>query len=119
MSRREEVRFAVKALPLGGPDGAELMRSMMPHPLVYQELPYDPEFGLYNSRLVALRFPRVSAEEMYWAVRREAVLRHTGEYTLEVRGPDAERLLNLVFTLYFSPKVGDLSRAIDSLRRTS
>ena len=28
-------------------------------------------------------------------------------------------ILNLVFTLYFSPKVGDLSRAIDSLRRTS
>ena len=98
MFRREEVRFAVKALPLGGPNRAELERTMMPHPLVYHELPYDPEFGLYNSRLVSLRFPNVSAENMYWAVRREAVFRHTGEYTLEISGPDAEKLLNLVFT---------------------
>ena len=110
MFRREEVRFAVKALPLGGPNRAELMRTMMPHPLVYQELPYDPEFGLYNSRLVALRFPNVSAEDMYWAVRREAVLRHTGEYTLEIRGPDAEKLLNKVFTRDMSKvKVGRCS----------
>ncbi len=110
MSRREEVRFAVKALPLGGPNRAELMRTMMPHPLVYQELPYDPEFGLYNNRLVALRFPSVPAEDMYWAVRREAVLRHTGEYALEIRGPDAERLLNLVFTRDVSKvKVGRCS----------
>ena len=36
---------------------SELERTMMPHPLVYHELPYDPEFGLYNSRLVSLRFP--------------------------------------------------------------
>jgi len=98
MGRREEVRFAAKSLPLDGPNRAELMRTMMPHPLVYQELPFDPEFGLYNNRLVALRFPSVPAEDMYWAVRREAVLRHTGEYTLEIRGPDAERLLNRVFT---------------------
>jgi len=98
MRRVDEVRFAVKALPAEGPNRAELMRTMMPHPLVYQELPYDPEFGLYNNRLVALRFPSVSAEDMYWAVRREAVLRHTGEYTLEISGTDAVRLLNLVFT---------------------
>lgn len=97
MSRREEVRFAVKALSLNGPNRAELKRTMMPHPLVYQELPYDPEFGLYNNRLVALRFPAVPADEMYWAVRRQAVLRHTGEYVLEVRGPDAERLLEMIF----------------------
>lgn len=110
MSRREEVRFAVKALPLGGPNRAELMRTMMPHPLVYQELPYDPEFGLYNSRLVALRFPSVPAEEMYWAVRREAVTRHTGEYALEISGPDAVNLLNLVFTRDVSKvKVGRCS----------
>ena len=98
MQRREEVRFAVKAVSPEGPNRVELMRTMMPHPLVYQELPFDPEFGLYNNRLVALRFPSVSAEDMYWAVRRKAVLRHTGEYTLEIRGPDAEKLLNLVFT---------------------
>ena len=98
MPRREDVRFAVKALPSDDPLGAESMRSMMPHPLVYQELPYDPEFGLYNNRVVAQRFPGVSADEIYWAVRREAVLRHTGEYALEIKGPDAEKLLNLVYT---------------------
>ncbi|MEQ8603429.1 MAG: aminomethyltransferase family protein [Marivibrio sp.] len=110
MPRREEVRFAVKALPLGGPNRAELMRTMMPHPLVYQELPFDPEFGLYNNRLVALRFPSVPAEDMYWAIRREAVTRHTGEYALEIRGPDAVRLLNFVFTRDVSKvKVGRCS----------
>jgi len=110
MPRREEVRFAVKALPLGGPNRAELMRTMMPHPLVYQELPFDPEFGLYNNRLVSLRFPSVPAEDMYWAVRREAVTRHTGEYALEIRGPDAVRLLNFVFTRDVSKvKVGRCS----------
>jgi hypothetical protein len=70
MQRREDVRFAVKAVSPKGPNRAELMRTMMPHPLVYQELPFDPEFGIYNNRLVALRFQSVPAEDMYWAVRR-------------------------------------------------
>ncbi|MEJ1994875.1 MAG: hypothetical protein P8X75_06625 [Limibacillus sp.] len=44
----------MKAVSPEGPNRVELMRTMMPHPLVYQELPFDPEFGLYDNRLVAL-----------------------------------------------------------------
>ena len=40
----DEVRFAVKALPAAGSRPNELTRTMAPHPLVYQELPYDPEY---------------------------------------------------------------------------
>jgi glycine cleavage system aminomethyltransferase T len=41
---------------------------------------------------------KVPADEAYWKLRRQAILRHTGELPIEIRGPDAERLLNLVFT---------------------
>lgn len=34
----------------------------------------------------------------YWKLRRQVILRHTSELPIEVRGPDAEQLLNLVFT---------------------
>ena len=37
-------------------------------------------------------------DEMYWAVRTGVILRHTGELPIEISGPDAETLLNLVFT---------------------
>lgn len=98
MHRVEGVRFAVKALPGDGAKGEEFMRAMAPHPLVHQELPYDPEFGLYNGRLVAQHLTSATPEEMYWTIRRKAVLRHTGELPLEIRGADAERFLDLVFT---------------------
>ncbi len=35
---------------------------------------------------------------MYWKVRTEAIFRHTGELPIEIRGSDAEALLNRVFT---------------------
>jgi aminomethyltransferase len=70
---------------------------MLPHPLSYQELAHDPEYMLYNSRLTPSAFVDVSDDEMYWKVRREVILRHTGELPIEIVGPDAERLLNRVF----------------------
>ena len=51
INESEEVRFAVKALPASGARPNELTHTMAPHPLVYQELPYDPEYLLYNHRL--------------------------------------------------------------------
>ena len=91
------LRFVVKALPADGVPPSEFSRTMAPHPLMYQELPHDPEYQLYNDRLTPVRFADVTADEMYWKVRREVVLRHTGEMPIEFVGPDAERLANRVF----------------------
>ena len=93
-----EVRFAVKALPAAGTRPNETTRTMAPHPLVYQELPYDPEYLLCNHRLTATRQSTATPDEADWQVRRQVILRHTGELPLEVRGPDAERMLDRVFT---------------------
>lgn len=95
--RLDGLRFAVKAIEQTVRRPTEFARSMLPHPLSYQELPRDPEYMLYNSRLTPSAFVDVSDDEMYWKVRREVILRHTGELPIEIVGPDAERLLNRVF----------------------
>lgn len=96
------LEFVVKAVSSGrGPD--EFRQAMRPHPLVHQELPHDPHFGIYNRRLRSLEYSRVPSEDLYWRLRRQVGLAHTGELVTEVRGPDAEAMLNRVFT-------GDVSR---------
>lgn len=92
------VRFAV--LPQPSEDGRsnEFARTMAPHPLVYQELPYGPEYTIYNGRLTAMSMTSATRDGAYWSLRRQAILRHTGELPIEIKGPDAERLLNRVFT---------------------
>lgn len=90
-------RFAVKAIEQTSRRPTEFARSMLPHPLSYQELAHDPEYMLYNSRLTPSALVDVSDDEMYWKVRRDVILRHTGELPIEIVGPDAERLLNRVF----------------------
>jgi aminomethyltransferase len=90
-------RFAVKAIEQTTKRPLELARTMLPHPLSYQELAHDPEYVLYNGRLTPSAFSDVSDDEMYWKVRREVILRHTGELPIEIVGPDAERLLDHVF----------------------
>ena len=83
---------------------------MVPHPLSYQELPYDPEYTLYNNRLTPESLNHVTEDEMYWKVRTEVVFRHTGELPIEISGPDAESLLNRIFTRDVSKvKVGRCS----------
>lgn len=104
------LRFAVKAIEQTSKRPTEFARSMLPHPLSYQELAHDPEYMLYNSRLTPSAFVDVSDDEMYWKVRREVILRHTGELPIEIVGPDAERLLNRVFARDVSKvKVGRCS----------
>jgi len=95
---RPNIRFAVLPLPSEGVRTTEFARTMAPHPLVYQELPYEPQFTIYNRRLTAMSMARMPADEAYWLLRRHAILRHTGELPIEIRGPDAVRLLNRVFT---------------------
>jgi glycine cleavage system aminomethyltransferase T len=92
------LRFAVLPLSGEGARQSEFARTMAPHPLVYQEIPYDPQYTIYNRRLTAMTMTNGSADDAYWKLRRHAILRHTGELPIEVRGPDAEKLLNLVFT---------------------
>ncbi|MDX1616888.1 MAG: aminomethyltransferase family protein, partial [Candidatus Promineifilaceae bacterium] len=67
-------------------------------PLVHQELPHDPHFGIYNRRLRSLEYGNVGTEEIYWRLRRQVVLAHTGELATEIRGPEAVAMLNRVFT---------------------
>ncbi len=81
----------MKALSTEGVPPSEFARTMAPHPLMYQELPHDPEYQLYNDRLTPVRFADVTADEMYWKVRREVILRHTGELPIEFVGPDIDR----------------------------
>lgn len=53
--------------------------------------------GVYNNRV----FPWHSGEsatEHYWKLRQDAVLYDVPEMPIEVKGPDAEMLLNMVFT---------------------
>jgi aminomethyltransferase len=94
---KSNVEFVVKpVLSSGGPH--EFRQSMAPHPLVRQELPYDPHFGVYNRRLRSLEYGNIRTEDLYWRLRREVGLAHTGELTTEISGPDAETMLNRVFT---------------------
>ena len=92
-----KVEFVVKPVRSGaGP--SEFRQSMAPHPLVHQELPHDPHFGIYNRRLRSLEYGNISTEDLYWRLRRQVGLSHTGELATEIRGPDAEAMLNRVFT---------------------
>jgi len=88
----------VHPLPAAGVRPNELARTMIPHPLIHQELAYNPEYTLYNGRLTPAFLDHATADEMYWKVRREVILRHTGELPLEIVGPDAAALLQRVFT---------------------
>lgn len=94
-----DLRFVVKPLPGEGVRPNDMATSTMKvHPLTYLELDHDPEYTLYNHRLTPARLNNATPDEMYWKVRREVVLRNTGELPIEIKGPDAEALLNRVFT---------------------
>ena len=94
---KDNTQFVVKAVP-SSVGASEFRQSMAPHPLVHQELPHDPSFGIYNRRLRSLEYGRVGWEDLYWRLRRQVILAHTGELATEIRGPDAAAVLNRVFT---------------------
>jgi hypothetical protein len=54
MHRKDDIEFVVKPVRSAGGPG-EFSHSKVPHPLVYQELPHNPLFGVYNGRLRSLR----------------------------------------------------------------
>jgi len=105
-----KVRFSVKPLKSNDNKVVELARTVGIHPLAYQELPYDPEYSFYAGRLNPEVLSHATADEMYWKVRQEVIFRHTGEHPYEISGPDAEKLLQKIFTRDISKvKVGRCS----------
>ena len=58
-----DFRFVAKALPNKGQRPRELARTMPAHPLSYMELPHDPEYTLYNSRLTPEALSTASDDE--------------------------------------------------------
>jgi aminomethyltransferase len=93
----DDIEFVVRAIPARA-GASEFRQSMAPHPLVHQELPHDPSFGVYNSRLRSLAYGNVETEDLYWRLRQQVIMAHTGELPTEIRGPDATTLLDRVFT---------------------
>ena len=93
-------RYTIKAFENKGKRPVELSHpsNMKPHPLSYMELPYDPEYFLYNGRMSPESLSNVSPDEQYWAARQTVIFRNTGEFPVEISGPDAEKFANYIFT---------------------
>jgi len=68
--------------------------NMSRHPYHHIEAPLKPRYTVYNRRFMCCRFDETSTIDGYWKLRRSVGVLHTGEFPIEFRGPDAERLLN-------------------------
>jgi len=86
-------RDLVSSIPGAGWD-----YSLSRHPYHEIERPLGPHYCVYNRRLMACCFDAKSTEESYWLLRQKAALLNTGEYPLQFKGPDAEALLDTLFT---------------------
>ncbi len=62
------------------------------------ERPFGPHYTIYNRRLMACCFDQIDTVDGYWLLRQKAAVLHTGEFPLQFKGPDAEKLLNRIFT---------------------
>lgn len=79
-------------------DGAGWDYSLSRHPYHEIERPMKPHYCVYNRRHMACCFDTQSTEDAYWLLRQKAALLNTGEFPLQFEGPDAERLLDKLFT---------------------
>jgi len=68
------------------------------HPYFEIERPKGPHYCIYNRRHMACCFDDHSTQDGYWRLRQKAAVLHTGEFPLQFKGPDAERLLDKLFT---------------------
>ncbi len=68
------------------------------HPYFEIERPLGPHYCIYNRRQMACCFDSLSTEDGYWLLRRQAACLNTGEFPMQFKGPDAERLLDRLFT---------------------
>ncbi len=88
-----KMRDLVTSMPGAGWDYAQTR-----HPYHYIERPKGPHYCVYNRRHMAVCFDDHSAEDGYWRLRQKAAVLHTGELPLQFEGPDAEKLLDKLFT---------------------
>ena len=93
-------RYTIKAFDQKGDRPLELSRpgNMKSHPWSYMELPFDPEYELYNNRMTPASLNNITPDEQYWAVRTGVILRNTGEFPIELSGKDAFKFANYIFT---------------------
>ena len=93
-------RYVIKGIVNEGPRPVELAHpeNSSSHPLSYMELPFDPEYTLYNNRMTPEVLNNVSPDEQYWAVRQSVIFRNTGEFPVEISGPDTQNFANYIFT---------------------
>ena len=68
------------------------------HPYFEIERPKGPHYCIYNRRHMAVCFDDHATEDGYWLLRQKAAVLHTGEFPIQFEGPDAERLLDKLFT---------------------
>ena len=68
------------------------------HPYHHIERPYGPHYCVYNRRQMACCFDDLDTEDGYWLLRQKAAVLNTGEFPLQFKGPDAERLMDKLFT---------------------
>ena len=88
-----KTRDLVSSIPGAGWD-----YSLSRHPYHEIERPLGPHYCVYNRRLMACCFDQLSTEDGYWLMRQKVGVLHTGEFPLQFKGPDAERLLDKLFT---------------------
>ncbi|MEM7209693.1 MAG: aminomethyltransferase family protein [Pseudomonadota bacterium] len=72
--------------------------SLSRHPYHAIEAPLGPRYCVYNRREMAVSFDSIATLDGYWLLRQKAAVLHTGELTWQFQGPDAEKLLDLLFT---------------------
>ncbi len=72
--------------------------SLSRHPYHAIERPFGPHYCVYNRREMACCFDAIDTVDGYWLLRQKAAVLHTGELPLQFEGPDAERLLDRLFT---------------------
>ncbi len=106
-------RYTIKAFDQKGSRPIELAHpeNMSPHPLSFLELPFDPEYSLYNNRMTPEHLNNITPDEQYWAIRRDVILRNTGEFPVQISGKDARKFANYIFAgrNIFNYKVGRCS----------
>ena len=88
-----KMRDLVTSQPGAGWDYAQTR-----HPYHFIERPKGPHYCVYNRRHMAVCFDDHSTEDGYWLLRQKAGVLNTGEFPIQFEGPDAERLLDKLFT---------------------
>ena len=88
-----KMRDLVTSMPGAGWDYSQTR-----HPYHNIERPKGPHYCVYNRRHMAVCFDDHTTEEGYWLLRQKAAILNTGEYPLQFEGPDAEKLLDKLFT---------------------